>query len=420
MQPLPRALGARTRRTLIGAALASAVALAATACSSGATAAGTGSGSGPLTIGISLSLSGDFSDSGKAAQRGYQLWMDDVNQQGGVLGRKIQLKIVDDASNPTQVVSNYTNLINQDHVDLVFGPFSSLLTVPASRVASRYDYAFIEPAGGGPSVFAQKLHNLFFVQPAPTTSGGLVFANYILSLPAAERPKTAAYVKLDDPFSAPIADLVKAKLEAAGIKTVYDKTYEAETADMTPIIAGVAAANPDVIVGGSQEADAFAQIKAMIQLHVNPKFLFEANGPNSPADFPPAVGTANTEDVFSSIDWYPGSTQAGSAAFIHSYLKKYGGTENQIDPTSAEAYSAGMLVDEVAKKTGKVDNQTIIDTLHSGAWPTLVGDLSWDASGAPQGEYKLVQWMGGKIQTVFPATGAQHAPVAPKRPWSGQ
>jgi branched-chain amino acid transport system substrate-binding protein len=416
MQPLPRALRARTRRLLLGAAMASTVALAATACSSTASAAPTG----PLTVGVSLSLTGDFSDSGKAAQRGYQLWQDEVNSHGGVLGRKVQLKIVDDASNPTQVVSNYTNLITQDHVDLVFGPFSSLLTVPASRVANRYNYSFIEPAGGGPSVFAQKLHNLFFVQPAPTTSGGLVFADYILSLPADQRPKTAAYVKLDDPFAAPIADAVKAKFEAAGIKTVYDKTYEAETADMTPIIAGVAAANPDVIVGGSQEADAFAQMKAMIQLHVNPKFLYESNGPNAPADFPAAVGAANTEDVFSSIDWYPGSTQQGSDAFTAAYLKKFGGTAGQIDPTSAEAYSAGMLVEEVAKKTGKVDNKTIIDTLHSGTWPTLVGDLSWDQYGAPQGEYKLVQWIGGKLQTVFPAKGAQQAPVAPKQPWSGQ
>ncbi len=398
--------------------MASTVALAATACS--AVPPGSATASGPLTIGISLSLTGDFSDSGKAARRGYELWQDDVNKNGGVLGRQVQLKIVDDASNPTQVVTNYTNLISQDHVDLVFGPFSSLLTVPASRVADRSKYAFIEPAGGGPSVFDQKLHNLFFVQPAPTTSGGLVFADYIASLPADHRPKTAAYVKLDDPFAAPIADQVKAKLEAAGVKTVYDTTYAAETADMTPIIAGVAAANPDVVVGGSQEADAFAQIKGMIQLHVNPKFLFEANGASSPADFPPAVGPANTEGVFSSIDWYPGSTQAGSADFIKNYLAKYGGNTENIDPTSAEAYSAGMLVNEVAKKTGKVDNQTIIDTLHSGTWPTLVGDLSWDQYGAPQGEYKLVQWIDGKLQTVFPAANAQAAPVAPKRPWSGQ
>ncbi|MCU1580763.1 MAG: amino acid/amide transporter substrate-binding protein family [Microbacteriaceae bacterium] len=409
--------GPRSRRDrLFGFVAALAVsAVALVGCSASSPAA---SSTGPLKIGISLSLTGDFSDSGKAAQRGYELWASVINKSGGLLGRQVKLSIVDDASSPVQVVTNYTNLITQDKVDLVFGPYSSLLTVPASRVASRYRYAFIEPAGGGPSVFDQKLTNLFFVQPAPTTKGGDVFANYILSLPANKRPKTAGYAKLDDPFSAPIAASIQKRFEAAGIKTVYDQTYPAETADMTPIMSGMAAANPDVVVGGSQEADAFAQIKAMIQLKFNPKWLFESNGANSPGDFPAAVG-ANTEGVFSSADWYADSTIAGSTKFISDYIAKYGGDAQKIDPTSAEAYSAGMLLDEVAKKTGKIDNATIITTLHTGTWPTLVGNLSWNQYGAPKGAYLLIQWISGKLTTVFPSATAQHAPMAPKPHWAG-
>ena len=134
---------------------------------------------GTLKIGVSLSLTGDFSDSGLAAQRGYTLWQQEVNKRGGILGRTVSFKIVNDASSPDQVVTNYTNLITKDKVDIVMGPFSSLLTVPASRVAKRYGYSFIEPAGGGPKVFAEKNPNLFFVQPAATTKGGDVFADYI-------------------------------------------------------------------------------------------------------------------------------------------------------------------------------------------------------------------------------------------------
>ena len=415
MQLRNRMAGSRTRLLATAGAITIAT-LALAGCSGGSA---TPSSSTPLKVGVSLSLTGDFSDSGKAAQRGYELWASNANKAGGILGRKVELTIHDDASSPDQVVSNYTNLITQDKVDIVLGPFSSLLTVPASRVASRYHYAFIEPAGGGPSVFAQKLNNLFFVQPAESTRGGDVFADYILSLPAGERPKTAAYAKLDDPFSAPIADNIKQRFEAAGIKTVYNQTYPSETADMTPIVSGIAASNPDVVVGGTQEADAFAQIKAMIQLKFNPKWLYEANGSNSPGDFPAAVGLANTEGVFGSIDWYADSTVAGSSQFISDYIAKYGGTANKIDPTSAEAYSAGMLLEQVAKKTGKIDNATIIKTLHSGTWPTLVGNLSWDSAGKPKGEYLLVQWVNGKLQTVFPAKTAQTAPTAPKPNWAG-
>jgi Periplasmic binding protein len=82
-------------------------------------------------------LSGDFADLAGPAYKGYQLWVNTVNAKGGLLGRKVSLKVVDDASNPTQVVTNYENLITADHVNLVFGPFSSLLTIPAATVASR-------------------------------------------------------------------------------------------------------------------------------------------------------------------------------------------------------------------------------------------------------------------------------------------
>jgi len=96
----------------------------------------------------------------------------------------------------------------------------------------------------------------------------------------------------------------------------------------------------------------------------------------------------------------------------------YGGDANGIDSTSAEAYSAGMVLEAVAKKTGKVDNATIIQTLHGGSWHTLVGDLSWDGDGAPQGKYLLTEWIGGKLTTVYPPDEAQHAPVAPKPNWA--
>ena len=245
----------------------------------------------PIKIGLSESVSGDFNADGPALEQGYQLWADTVNAKGGILGRQVQMKIVDDTSSPSQVVTNYQNLINKDKVDLVFGPFSSLLTLPASQVAKRYGYAFLEPAGGGPAVFAQKLDNLFFVQPAPVVKSGDVFADWVLSLPAADRPKTAAYAELDDPFATPIAEDIRTRFEAAGIQTVYKQVYPAETQDFAPIVAKVAAARPDALVSGTQSDDAYGQVKSLVQLKFSPKFLFMSNGANSPVDFPDKVAT---------------------------------------------------------------------------------------------------------------------------------
>src|SRR5579859_4017563 len=126
------AIAARRSSWAVPACLASALLLA--ACSTSASGSSNNVAKPPLVIGISMSLSGDFADMAKPALRGYQLWADTVNARGGLLGRKVDLKVVDDASNPTQAVTNYENLISADKVSLVFGPFSSLLTIPTATV----------------------------------------------------------------------------------------------------------------------------------------------------------------------------------------------------------------------------------------------------------------------------------------------
>jgi branched-chain amino acid transport system substrate-binding protein len=315
------------------------------------------------------------------------------------------------------VVTNYQNLITKDKVAFVFGPFSTLLSAPAAKVANRYGYAFIEPAGGGPAIFDEKLGNVFFVQPAPVVNSADVFASYILSLPADQRPKTAAYPELDDPFAAPIAEEVRAKFEAAGITTVFKQVYPAETTDFTPIVTKMAAANPDVVVAGTQSDDAFALTKAMIEQNFSPKILFESNGANDPVNFPDKVGANNVNGIFSSGDWFADESSPGNAAFVAAYQAKYGA--GPIDSTSAEAYSAGQLLAAAALKTHSLDNAKIIAALHQGTWPSVEGNLSWNAIGEPQGQDLLVEWVNGNLVPVYPPAVAVTAPVIPKPPWGG-
>src|SRR5215469_7415179 len=113
----------------------------ASSTASGGSTAGSSSGKGPIVIGTSLSLTGDFSADGQAFKNGYEFWASQVNAHGGLLGRQVQIKILNDNSSPSQVVTNYQTLINTDHVALTLGPFSSLLTAPAASVAHRYGFA---------------------------------------------------------------------------------------------------------------------------------------------------------------------------------------------------------------------------------------------------------------------------------------
>jgi branched-chain amino acid transport system substrate-binding protein len=403
----------RHRWMKVTAAAAASMLVLGVACSK----KGTGNSTNPVVIGISLSSSGDFSDPSAAAKKGYELWAETINANGGLLGRQVQLKIVDDTSSPDQVVTNYQNLITKDKVDFVFGPFSTLLSTPAAKVANRYGYAFIEPAGGGPAIFAEKLRNVFFVQPAPVVNSADVFASYILSLPADQQPKTAAYPELDDPFAAPIAEEVRQKFEAAGIQTVYKQVYPAETSEFTSIVAKMAHTNPDIVVGGTQVDDAFGLVKSMIEQHFSPKLLFLSNGANDPVNFPDKVGAANVNGVFGAGDWFADEKSPGNPEFVAAYAKKYG--SGPIDATSAEAYAAGQILQAVVTKLHSLDNSKIIEALHSGSWPSVEGNLSWNSVGEPQGEDLLVEWVNGSLVPVYPATIALQAPVIPKPNWGG-
>lgn len=374
----------------------------------------------PIKIGISLSLSGDYSADGLAFQQGYQLWADTVNKNGGILGRQVKLDIVSDASSTTQVVTNYQKLITVDHCDLVFGPFSSLLTKPASVVANRYQYAFIEGAGGGPSVFTQGLHNLFDVS-APVANLLVSFTQYIQSLPAAQRPATAAYATQDDPFTQPQVDTAKKYLEQAGVKTVSYQVYPAETTDYTPIAQRMINSKAQVIVTGTLLPDIVAYIQAFKQQHYNPQAVIATAGPDQGAQFTKAIGGVTTaEGVFvPNGGWYPGINTFQNAQMVKDFLAKYGGTADAISADVAEAFSVGQTLQQAATKINSIDNTKIINELHSGTtFQTVQGPVKFDATGQNVlATGYLFQWQKGSLLSVYPTSLATKAPEYPKPAW---
>jgi branched-chain amino acid transport system substrate-binding protein len=374
---------------------------------------------GPITIGVSVSLTGDFSGDGKALVQGYDLWAQDINKAGGLLGHKVSMKYVDDTSSTAQVVTNYQTLITQDRVALVFGPFSSLLTIPASTVTDRYGYAFPEPAGGGPAVFNRGLHSIFFVQPAAVEDNLVSYTKWLLSLPSGQKPKTAAYATQDDPFTQPQVDKAKALLEAGGVTTASYKVYPAETTDWSSLALTVIHANADVVILGTQEPDAVAFVKAFQQQHYNPKSLIETTGPDQGKDFADKVGAANTEGIMVPAGWTPDAKAYGNDKFVSEFVAKYGGDPGGISADAAEAYSVGQVVDQASKKANSIDNKKLIDALHSGTYQTVQGPMSFDSSGKPQGGVGVYieQWQGGAAKFVYPTSVAAAKPEYPKPNW---
>jgi branched-chain amino acid transport system substrate-binding protein len=392
------------------------------ACSGGSTSAisGTGQPKTPIKIGISLSLSGDYSADGLAFQQGYRLWAATVNKNGGILGRQVQLDILSDASSTAQVVTNYQKLITVDHCDLVFGPFSSLLTKSASVVANRYGYAFIEGAGGGPSVFTQGLHNLFDVS-APVANLLVSFTQYIQSLPAGHRPMTAAYATQDDPFTQPQVDTARKYLEQAGVKTVSYQVYPAETTDYTPIAQKMVASGAQVIVTGTLLPDIVAYIQAFKQQHYNPQAIIATAGPDQGVQFTKAIGgVTNAEGIFvPNGGWYPSIKTFQNAQMVKDYLAQYGGTADAISSDVAEAFSVGQVLQQAATKTNSIDNAKVIAALHSGdTYQTVQGPVKFNDQGQNiLATGYLFQWQKGSLVSVYPPSQASNAPEYPKPNW---
>jgi branched-chain amino acid transport system substrate-binding protein len=386
------------------------------------------SSSSPITIGASLSLTGDFSADGNAYDQGYKLWAKEVNAAGGIDGRKVELTILDDKSDPNQVVTNYQTLINTDHVDLTFGPFSSLLTTPAAQVAARNGYAFIEGAGGAPTVFDapsnEADHNTFDVS-LPVADELMPFVNYIASLgPAVDKTLTAAYPSANDPFATPPVSLAQSKLEALGVKTVYSDVFPEEESSYKPAADNVAAKDPDIVVLGSTDVPTVqAFMQAFEQEHYTPKMFIAAAGPDQGASFISAVGAGNAAGMMVPDGWYPGSTSTGSKQMVDEYVAQYGGSASDVNADIAEAYSVGQVAALAVEATGGTNNAAIIKYLHSGVTlQTVQGPVKFDSLGENSSSDAYVfQWnsTGSTFNQVLPLNTAGDSPfIATKPAWT--
>jgi branched-chain amino acid transport system substrate-binding protein len=370
----------------------------------------------PITIGISLPLTGEFSQPGTAAKQGYQVWAETVNKQGGLLGRQVKLDIKDDASDQNTVVADYNALISRDQVDLLMGTFSSLLNLPASAVAERNKMLYVEPAGGAPEMFTRGFQYLFFAQQATADHQGDLFVDYILGLPEKDQPKTAAYPSIDDPFAIPVIDSIRAKFEDAGIKTVYNDIYPPSTSNFDSIASAVKSADPDLIAHGAVFDDGIGFIRALDKVGFQPRYFFETSAPSGAEQFSNGVGIENTEAIFYAVSHTPEAKTPGNEDFVAAYRDKYGGLPAE---DAADAFAVGQVVQKAVEEVGSIDDQAALaDYLRNNQVETILGPLSWDDTGAPEGQFLIGQWQNGKAEVILPKEAATTDTIENRRPGS--
>jgi branched-chain amino acid transport system substrate-binding protein len=427
----PSARIARTAAvTILAAASVAACGLSSTGTPS--TSNNGGASGTPIKVGISLSKTGQFSADGLACLRGYQLWAADVNSHGGLLGRPVKLVVLNDNSDPNTVKKNYRTLIVNDHVDLTLGPFSSLLTVPAATVANTYHYAMTAGSATAPIVYAASLPNLFSTS-APVATQMEPFTNWVLSLPPGQRPKTAAYAMVLDPFADPPVVRAQSILEKAGITTVYSNSSAPYTKTSTAALKAdadkVAAAHPQIVVIGSVDVPTVAAfINEFKALRFSPQMLIAAAGPDQGNQFLDQIGNSNADGIMVPNTWYGGFPNALSHVMVQEYIAKYGGTASDINGDVAEAYSAGQVMANAVGSVG-LDQKKIIAFLHGRGTQvdTVQGLAQWGkyVKGKPSGQNLkasafVFQWQaGGHFVQVLSLQGSPSSTIVfPKPAWT--
>ena len=395
--------------------------IVAAACGDDGGDGGGGDGNGdaegePIRIGISLPLTGDFSQPGGEAGRGYEVWAELTNEAGGILGRPVELVVLDDASSQDTVVSDYQRLIDQENVDLLLGTFSSLLNLPASAVAERNQMVYVEPAGGAPDMFNRGFEYLFFAQQATAPHQADLLAEWVLSLPEGERPTTAAYPTQDDPFAAPVIEGVREQLEAGGIETVYETVYPPDTTNFDTIAADIQASGAELVAHGAVFEDGVGLVRSFQRIDYNPPILFQTSAPSNSEQYADGIGPENTEGIFYAVSWHHETDTPMNAEFVERYQSKF----DQIPAEdAADGFAAAQVLQAAVEAVGEIDQVAMKDWLHANEVETILGTLSWDETGAPQSQFLLAQWQGPQAEIVLPAEIATSETIVnPKPEWA--
>jgi branched-chain amino acid transport system substrate-binding protein len=339
----------------------------------------------PIRIGLSVSLTGGVAPIGKQVLSALQIWRDDTNAKGGLLGRPIELVFYDDQSNPGNVPGLYTKLIDVDKVDLLIGPYATNMVAPSIPILMQYHKTSIGIlANAANSKFHyDQYFSMLPTGPEPQKS----FAYGFFQLAAAQnpRPKTVAIVAADAEFAQNAADGARQSIkEIGGFETVLDTKYPPTTTDYTPVMRAVQALNPDIVYVAAYPPDSVGIVRAANEIGLAPKmfggtFIGLLVTPIKVQLGPLMNGIVNNEVFLPAKSLvFPGTSEL---------LAKYqeGAKSQGIDPMGWAfvpiAYAAGQTLAQAVEATKGTDQVAIAAWLRSHTIHTVVGDITFGKDG---------------------------------------
>jgi len=367
--------------------------------------AGPADAQGPIRIGASLSLTGTYAEPGTYQSEGYKLCERDLNAKGGLLGRKVEMVVYDDQSQPATGVRLYEKLITEDKVDAVMGPYSSAISEAVANVTEKYKKVMVAPLAATTSIFKKGRKYAFMViSPAEVYLEGLV------DIAAKRKLKTIAIINEDTLFPKASAQGTEELAKKAGLQVVFKEAYPKGNQDFSGLLIKLKAANPDVLAAATYFDDAVALARQMKELDVTPRMTAVTVGGDLPKFQELLKQTA--EGIYGASQWEGALPYPGAKEFFDTYTKEF---KHEPSYHSAAGYAGCILYAEGVKKAGSLEADRVRDALLALKTRTMFGDYQVDKDGF-QVAHKMVllQWQEGKRVVVWPDDLANGKPRFPR------
>ena len=354
----------------------------------------------PITIGFGMALTGGLAPNGKAALLAMQIWEEEVNAKGGMLGRPVKLVFYDDQSNPSTVPGIYTKLLDVDKVDIVVSGYATNMVAPALPVIMQHKRTFVGLLGlAVNSEF--NYPNYFSFTPTGGPHPKQSFGQGFFEVAKAQNPKptTLAIVGADAEFPRNAIEGVHELAKEAGLKIVYDKTYPPTTPDFTPIVRAIQATNPDLVFVASYPPDTVGMIRAAHEVGLKPKMF----GGGMVGLQSTAIKTQLGPLMNGIVDydfWLPVGAYATPEAldFLKRYQAKAAGAG--VDPLGYYlppfAYSYLQVVQQTVEGIKSLDQTKMADYLRTHEFKTVAGNVRF----GPGGELTEARVMAVQFQGV--------------------
>jgi branched-chain amino acid transport system substrate-binding protein len=367
-------LGTISRRRLLATASAGAAMLGLTSS--------VGAQQPPIKIGMSMPQTGGLAGGGKASLLGIEIWRDDVNAKGGLLGRKVELVVYDDKSSASETPAIYSKLIDVDKVDLLFAPYATVPTAPIMPLVKQRGLLLM--GNFSFQVNSKVGHDMWFNNApwGPANS----WAGAFLDLGQKAGGKTVALLAADQEFAQNLALTAREVAKKRNMSVVFDQAYPPNTVEFSGIIRALKAAKPDIVYVASYPPDSAGILRAVNEIGIGDDVKIFGGGMVG-LQFAAVMGNLGSllNGVVNFNTWLPEPKMYydGTKEFFATYTKR--AVEAKVDPLgyylAPYGYASGQLVEQAIKAVGSLDQKAIAKYLHDHEIKTIVGPIAFSADG---------------------------------------